>query len=305
MLYQLTDAMSDTRWKTESMSTANMAWFVLIAFGLTWAYWIGLMNHWVAVPGGYGTPSVDVVALVKFLPLAVLSPFGPTVAGVLLTYREEGVSGLKRLLGRVADWRMPLIWFLVLLLLQPAYFLVTRLVSAALGVSQPTPIWATDLLAVLPFFVDGVFHGGLTEEIGWRGYALPRLQSRFNAMQSSLILGVVEGLWHAPLIFWASQPQYGMSIWVLLVWQTISTFYRTLVFNNTNGSVFAAILFHAVQNTAGYAVPVSVFVIPWLPDTAYVPALMLLIGVASVALILLVFGSKDMIWRGRQPESHL
>lgn len=89
--------------------------------------------------------------------------------------------------------------------------------------------------------------------------------------------------------------RYGMSVVVLIVWQTIATFYRTWIFNNTNGSILAAVLFHAVQNNAGYMVPVNVAVLSFLPRLRYVPPLMIIIGLVFVALMVVFCGAEDMM----------
>ncbi|MFB0537313.1 MAG: type II CAAX prenyl endopeptidase Rce1 family protein, partial [Anaerolineae bacterium] len=98
---------------------------------------------------------------------------------------------------------------------------------------------------VVPFFLVDVLTNG--EEIGWRGYVLPRLQARFSALVSSLILGVVWGLWHLPRFWVAGDTEsfalatlHNIAMAVLFTW----------VYNNTNGSLLMVTLFHAAINTA-------------------------------------------------------
>jgi membrane protease YdiL (CAAX protease family) len=237
---------------------------------------------------------VDIGALLKVLPIVILSPFGPTIAALSLTYHSKGREGLKKIWKNLTYWRISPKWFAAILLLPPMYFLVIRVISHLQGVIQPTPEWYTQPLVILELFVLGVLHGGLSEEIGWRGYALPRLQSRFNASESSLIMGVLEGLWHVPLAVSSWGPNSGLIIIVLILWQTISSFWRTWIFNNTNGSIFAAVLFHAVQNTASTIAPVNVLVASWIPDLIYVPLILLIVGYCIVGIILALFGYKEM-----------
>jgi membrane protease YdiL (CAAX protease family) len=92
---------------------------------------------------------------------------------------------------------------------------------------------------------------------------------------------------------------YGMSVIVLILWQTLATFFRTWIFNNTDGSILAAVIFHAVQNTAGILVPVTIFSIGWLPSDPYMPPAMLIIGYCILLVILLVSNPKDMMLRRR------
>lgn len=247
------------------------------------------------MPEGIGTPNVNLGELVKVLPILLLSPFGPTISAFFMTFRTEGKSGVKQLLSRFWNRDLSKEWLVILILLQPAYFLVFRLLGQTFGISQPAIAWISTPILLVGSFVGNVFHGGLSEEFGWRGYALPRLQARFNAFWASLILGLFEGLWHYPLIVWPADQRYGMSLIVLILWQTIATYFRTWIFNSTNGSILAAVLFHAVQNSAGIIVPASVFIIPWLPQDLYVPSAMIIVGYIFVLVILLVSNPRDMI----------
>jgi membrane protease YdiL (CAAX protease family) len=287
--------MDDVNWKTDSPEFKNLVLFFVITFTWSWTIWFVMNQGWIPIPEGIGTNDVDITGLLKVLPILILSPFGPTIAALTLSYRSHGREGLRKIWKNLTYWRISPKWFAVILLLQPMYFLVIRLISHLQGVIQPTPEWFTQPLVILEVLVLGVLHGGLSEEIGWRGYALPRLQSRFNASESSLIMGVLEGLWHVPLAVSSWGPISGLIILVLILWQTIASFWRAWIFNNTNGSIFAAVLFHAVQNTAPTIVPVNVFVAPWIPDLIYVPLILLIVGYSIVGIILGLFGYKEMI----------
>jgi len=288
---------NDVKWKTDSPEFRNLVVFFVIAFVWSWTIWFALDLGWVPLPEGIGTKDVDLGALLKVLPIVVLSPFGPTVSASLLTYRSEGREGLRKIWKSLTNWRISQRCLAVVLLMQPMFFTVIRLISHFQGVTQPTPEWYTQPIIILEFMFLGLLHGGLSEEIGWRGYALPRLQLRFNAFESSLILGLLEGLWHAPLTIFSWDPRSGMTIVALILWQTIATFWRTWIFNNTNGSIFALVLFHAVQNTASVIVPMNVLEASWIPDLIYVPLILLVVGYSVTGFILALFGHKEMIRR--------
>ncbi|MCX7854274.1 MAG: CPBP family intramembrane metalloprotease, partial [Caldilineales bacterium] len=92
--------------------------------------------------------------------------------------------------------------------------------------------------------------GPFQEEFGWRGYALPRLQSRFDALTSSVILGFFWWLWHLPAVFipgrfMTDDPVVFLSLLVVI---TLTSILFTWIYNNTNGSVLAAILTHTAMN---------------------------------------------------------
>ncbi len=107
---------------------------------------------------------------------------------------------------------------------------------------------------VAPFLLRVVIYGPIPEELGWRGYILDRLQARWNALVSSLILGAVWALWHLPLFYIIGMnPHYGQGAWSLWFWlfmvEVVSTaVIYTWIFNNTRRSTLGAILFHFVSN---------------------------------------------------------
>lgn len=98
-----------------------------------------------------------------------------------------------------------------------------------------------------------VFTNG--EEIGWRGYALPRLQARHGALIASLIIGVVWGFWHVPKFLMAGSAQ-DYSFWVFLLDTTAKAILFTWVYNNTKSSLLLVTLFHAAINTADVFLPI-------------------------------------------------
>jgi membrane protease YdiL (CAAX protease family) len=296
-MFYLPETMSHDRyWKADNLEPRNLIIFFIIAFGWSWFIWFLFIGNVVQMPAGVGTPEVNIGQLLAVLPILILSPFGPTISAFLVTYFTRGKAGVQQIWSRFWNRDIPRRWLLTLILLQPVYYLSIRLISQyVFGVQQPRPVWLDQFWMILPPFFASILHGGLSEEFGWRGYALPRLQAKYTAFQSSIILGLLEGLWHYPLILMPWDDRYGMSVVVLIVWQTIGTFYRTWIFNNTNGSILAAVLFHAVQNTAGYMVPVNVAVLSFLPSLRYVPPLMMIIGLVFVALMVAFCGAEDMV----------
>ena|SRR5215211_3869226 len=104
-------------------------------------------------------------------------------------------------------------------------------------------------LVVLPLFlVILTLTDGLGEELAWRGFALPRLLSRHNALAASLILGVLWALWHLPLIWTEGNPMYHQPVWLLLVDIPAKSVLFTWVFVHTRGSVLLAMLLHGATN---------------------------------------------------------
>jgi len=107
-------------------------------------------------------------------------------------------------------------------------------------------------LALIPTLIT-LFFPAFMEELGWRGYALDRLQWRWSALVSSLILGILWAFWHTPLFFFKDTIMYNMgfgslAFWTFIISTICPTIYLTWIFNNTNRSTLSGILWHAWAN---------------------------------------------------------
>jgi membrane protease YdiL (CAAX protease family) len=283
------------KWKNESLESRNLVGFFSIAFGWSWLYWSLFIFQIIKLPPGIGTPNVNLKDMLVYIPIVVFSPYGPTFAAFLLTYINEGAEATRELWRKCWNWNIPVKWLVIIFLWYPMINLIYRLGSAFIyNVPQPRPEWLVNPLMILLPFIASIINGGFSEEVGWRGYAMPRLQSRFNAVQSSLILGFMEGLWHTPLVFWPGDPRFGMSILLLILWQMIATFHRTWIFNNTGGSIFAAIMLHATGNTASWLVQFNLPYIEWFPRTRFVSPILIIVNIVIILLVIMVFGAETM-----------
>ena len=173
----------------------NLWLYFVITCVFSWLFWIpnALVANGVALPAG----------LANFL-AGPLNPaaFGPLFAAFLLTFLQKGGKGILQLLRRGVDFRFKKIWVLAILLLPFAIFSGSIFTSILAGVRPlDLSVVSNPPYALVGFFVILFTGGPLQEEFGWRGYALPRLQSRFNALTSSVILGFFWWLWHLPAVF--------------------------------------------------------------------------------------------------------
>ncbi len=107
---------------------------------------------------------------------------------------------------------------------------------------------------IVPFVAHVLVYGPIPEELGWRGYVLDRLQERWNALTSSIVLGALWALFHFPLfLIRDANPHYTQGVWSPWFWQFMigiipSAVIYTWIFNNTRRSTLAAILFHFATN---------------------------------------------------------
>lgn len=220
---------------------------ILLMFALTWP--IDLANSG-ALP--FQVPFIVYIFL----------GYGFGVAALLMTGLTLGKAGVLALLKRFLIWRVGWKWYLVAFLLYPLIMVSAVLLNAvlthtALDFSQvfAHKIFGPSvnlLLFILPFFlVDAISNG---EEIGWRGYVLPRLQVKHNALVSSLIVGVIWGFWHFPKFL---LPGNDSSFALFMVKTMADAILYTWLFNNTKGSLLLTTLFHASGNTAGVFLPIA------------------------------------------------
>lgn len=223
----------------------SQAWlFFAVAFAFSWTFWI---PNVLAVQG-VALPS----ALTNFL-ASPLNPaaFGPFFAAFLLTFLQQGGKGVLELLKRGIDFRFKKIWLAVILLVPLILFGGAVWTSVLAGArAADWSVVSNPPYALVGFFVILFTAGPLQEEFGWRGYALPRLQSRFGALIASLILGFFWWLWHLPAVFIPGRFMTNdiVVFLALLVVITLSSILFTWIYNNTNGSVLATILMHTAMN---------------------------------------------------------
>lgn len=157
-------------------------------FALTFAIsWGGFLM--VVGPGGFANTSWQTDGRFPFAVLAMLA--GPSVTGLLLTGLVDGKSGLREILRRLLTWRVGAGWYGVALLPAP---LLAAAVLFALSLSSPI-FTASDKATVL---LSGIAAGLTTilEELGWTGFAVPRLRRRHDVVTTGLIVGVLWGAWH-------------------------------------------------------------------------------------------------------------
>lgn len=173
--------------------------------------------------------------------IGLLGLFGPALAAIIVTAVTEGGAGVRALLSRIVRWRVPLPWYLVALGL-PA---LIALLAATCSVLFGPAVLRVGTLSAIDFILVVLVVG---EELGWRGYALPKLLERFSPLVASLIVGAVWWLWHLPLFFIANTPQFGQPVVAFLIMTTAYSILLTWVFLRTHGSVLIATLFHGAIN---------------------------------------------------------
>jgi uncharacterized protein len=207
--------------------------FFLLVFAITWgiALWIVTLPE--QVTALFGEMSV-------FHPLFVLAVWGPTLAAVIVTLGSKGFTGLGPLFRPLVRWRAHPLWYLFIFLGLP--FLG---VGAVLLSGNPLQFEVS-----LPILLNLIYTGPLSEELGWRGFALPRLLARYRALTASLLLGAVWSIWHLPSFFIGGLPQAGAAIPAFLIGGLAISVLATWVYQHTAGSVLLSACLHLAINFA-------------------------------------------------------
>ncbi len=214
-----------------------MATFLFLVFALTWAFQI----PWIASSEGWLSFEFPV-------PLLFVMGWMPGLAAIIVTGATSGRAGIRTLLGRVLIWRVGFRWYLFPILGSAALWTAALALDPLLGgAGLQLPAFSLDLLlgatisVVLILLIN-------SEEIAWRGFAMPRLQARHGALAASLFLGVFEGLFHLPYFFRSTSDQAAAGLPVFVIGSMAGAVIFTWLFNNTRGSVLLVMLFHSFIN---------------------------------------------------------
>jgi len=180
-----------------------------------------------------------------FLVIILIGGFGPSISGFIVTRIYYGQGSVWALLSKLKQWQVNIGWYGIALLMIPILAVITLLISTAFGIPFPT---SEQILNVLLIGLIWPLLAALGEEFGWRGFALPKLQERYNALVTSVIIGLFWGLWHLPMDIFGTG-NYGLLffpnfILVHVISVTVLATLMTWIYNNTEESMLMMILFH-------------------------------------------------------------
>ena len=223
-----------------------LVWFALLAYGWTWG--IGAAAFLLLRSG---TPSESVVGI-----LDTAAGFGPVVAALVVASRL-GRAELTALLAALVRWRASPVWYLTALY-GPALVAVAGATAwFGPGALAYERLWPAIVTGYLPRFVITLLTAGpIQEELGWRGFALPRLQRRLGPVAGTAALGGAWAAWHLPNVVFHGWDATTTALFLLVT--VLTAFPYTWLVNNARGSVLLAMLLHAGINTSSRLVSVLV-----------------------------------------------
>lgn len=172
----------------------------------------------------------------------LLALFGPAFAAVAVSLIRGGIPAARELVGRVFIWRVDVKWYAAAVAIPFVHVVAALALERALG--RPAPLDIGDFSTTS--LILGVLVVG--EELGWRGYLLPRLLERYSALTASLMVGVLWGLWHLSVFLTPAFPHSERSFPLFMISTTVYSVWFTWLFLRTRGSVLLATLFHASLN---------------------------------------------------------
>jgi membrane protease YdiL (CAAX protease family) len=249
--------------------------FFFLAFLLSWALWPLVLVNPDSSP---------------------LVPFGPLGAALIVTAVSGGWRGVWALLGQLGRWSVRPWWYAVALV--GPFVLTSAAGAVAVAVGAPSPGLGvySDWSGVLASLLATAVVVGLFEEVGWRGFALPRMQRDHAALSAASTLGLIWAVWHLPeLVSGSSERELLPYLLAVLAYSVLITW----LYNSTRGSLPVVILFHAAINTA------AKFLLPEFPSRYDVTAWWCYTAVyvlAAVAVVVVAGAARLTTDEGRRTD---
>lgn len=222
--------------------------FFALVYGVTWTWWITVALLLPAPPA----EAPEGFRGLLFLPGTV----APALVALALTARTEGQNAVRNLITRIFEYRVAARWYLFAAgytaAIEFAVAIVHRLVTGAWPMFGGQAIYVMALAIAVSMWIQA------GEEVGWRGYALPRLAGRIGLGPASLLLGAIWASWHLPLFFIPGASTTGQSFPVYLIQVTALSVAMAWLYWRVNGSLLLPMLMHAAVNNTKDIVPSAV-----------------------------------------------
>lgn len=299
--------------------------FYALALGIAWAGWIP-----------FAASRAGLIGLQVPWEIPLVAQFGPSIAAFVLAGAARRGEGIRALIGLAGRWRFGLRWYALALLTAPAIAAVSLGIHAALGdpvpgwdsfrawhlpyaesfgtggvyalETEPPPsiglisalrqlVRGSPSFALANFIAFSLLTGPVSEEFGWRGYLLPRLQAHRGALKASLLVGLLWGLWHTGPDFWRLLLQGDARAFLYPMAMTAGTLplsiLFTWLFNSTGSSLLPPMLFHASFNAT-----LTLLGLVWAGRSTFLIGAELVAGVWAVAVIVTLAYGPARLTRG-------
>lgn len=221
--------------------------YFLLTFVVSWSVWFAASA--LAAPGNTGLFGGRG-------PVFLLGVFAPGLVALALTARAEGRAGVTRMLARIGHWQVGARWYALAL----GYFAALKLGAAVLHriVTGAWPPFGDAPVAIMLLGTAVSTWAQAGEEIGWRGYALPRLARHVGLGGASLAVGFVWAVWHLPLFVLPDSGSTGQSFLAYLLQVMPMSVVFAFLYWKTNGSLLLVMVMHAAVNNTTGIVPAAI-----------------------------------------------
>lgn len=248
--------------------------FFLLTFALSWAAWFSA-----------AALRDSMLRSTVFL----LGAFAPAIIALPLA-SSSGKGGAISLIRRIGEWQVGVRWYVFAMVYMAVIKLLVTLITRAFTGAWPRFGETRPVLMIVAIVFSTWAQAG--EEIGWRGFALPRLTHKLGLVGASLVVGVIWAAWHLPLFFVRGADTYGQSFPVFLLEVTALSFALAWLYWRTGGSLLLVMVLHAAINNTKDIVPSVVpgATNPWALSTSLT---------AWLTLALLWMGAAFFAWQMR------
>jgi uncharacterized protein len=236
--------------KNKDLTNKQLWQFFLLTFSFSWLLWLPS----VLITYRLITPNQTLITLNNVIKW--VAGIGPSLSAIILVIKLYGKEGLTKLFMRVLKIKLGY-WYFPVLLMFPTILVAAHLINS-LFFNTPLPKtgllkepWWIPVLFVIFFVLQ------FSEELGWRGYALDRFQNKWNALYSSLLLGIIWAIWHLPMFLSNGFGQHDNHLPFIqfLITLVLVSVLITWFQNNTNYSLIPAFVIHAFINLSGEVLP--------------------------------------------------
>ena len=269
----------------ECFHARQISVYFVLAFLISWLFW-GIVFITDGIDGSVASTITSIFTL--------LVGFGPLFAAMIVIKVNGG--SIRLWFRRIFLWKVKFHWYLAALVVPVLVFLASGELYSLMGGEVAEGSDLNLLVMLIPLFLWNALLGGGQEELGWRGFALPKLQEKYTALTASIILGFMHALWHLPMVFIPGTYQASSSFLFYVLSVIGIAVVCTWLYNNT-GSVLPVMLYHGMNNT----LPLFALLPSFDPEAMVIPEIPTLLMIANVLVILavaiiisLVFGVKRM-----------
>jgi membrane protease YdiL (CAAX protease family) len=214
--------------------------YFFVAFAVTWTCWIAVIT--IPLRGALGSGVI------------LAGVFAPSFAGIIVTTWTEGSAQTIVLLSQIFRWRVAPGWYLLAVSYMASVKLLAAVVHRLLTGAWPT--FGHMPLPLIIIIISTPFQSG--EEIGWRGYALPRLAEHIGVAPASVLLGAIWACWHLPQFFIPGDDTSGQSFFIWSIQVIAVSIAMAWVFVGTKGNLLLAMIMHSAINQSSGIVSAAI-----------------------------------------------